>query len=122
MKLENKNVELLASGARIASINTNDQINKDFSGIHIIIDVTSITDTPSVVPVIEAKDPISGKYYALLTGAAITATGTTILKVFPGATAAANLAANDILPLVYRVKMTHGDADSITYSISANLI
>lgn len=122
MKLENKNVEVLASVAKIATNSTNDQINKDFSGVHVIIDVTAITASPSVVPTIEAKDPISGKYYVLLTGVAITATGTTVLKVFPGALAAANLVANDLLPLVWKVKMTHGDTDSITYSIAANLV
>lgn len=122
MKLENKNVEVLALVARIATNSSNDQVNKDFSGVHVIIDVTDISATPSVVPTIEAKDPVSGKYYVLLTGAAITATGTVVLKVFPGAIVVADLAANDILPLNWKVKMTHGDADSITYSVAANLV
>ena len=121
-KLENKNVEILASEARTATVNSSDMTNKDSSGIHVIVDVTAIAATPSIVATIEAKDAKSGKYYTLLASAAITTVSTNVLKVFPGALASANLIANDILPVTYRVTVTHGDADSITYSVSANLI
>jgi len=122
MKIENKNIELLSSVARTATTNSGDITNKDLSGIHLVIDVTSVTDTPSVVPTLQAKDPISNKYYTLLVGTAITSVGTTVLKVFPGSPVSANVSANDILPLKFRVLMTHADSDSITYSVSANLV
>lgn len=121
MNAKNRHLEVLPSVARIATISSPDIPNIGANGVHIVIDVTDVTATPSVVPTVEGKDPLSGKYYTLLTGAAITATGTTILKVFPSATAVANLAANDFVPSKFRVTMTHGDADSITYSIGANL-
>ena len=121
MAAENKNIEILSSKARTATESSVVQKSRDFDGIHVIIDVTAVTATPSVVPTIEGYDPISGKYYTLLTGVAITATGTTVLKVFPNATAVANVSVNDFVPLNFRVTMTHGDADSITYSVSANL-
>ena len=122
MNVKNRNKLLLPSVARIATTNSPDIANLGANGVHVVIDVTAVTATPSVVPTVQGKDPVSGKYYTLLVGAAITATGTTVLKVFPSATAVANLAANDIVPELFRVIMTHGDADSITYSVSANLV
>jgi len=92
--------------------------NENMVNMHIIIDVTAIVTTPSVVPVINAVDPLSGKSYALLTGVAITATGTTVLKVGRDIESAANVAAKDILPKDIELVLTHADADSITYSVS----
>lgn len=89
--------------------------------LHLIIDVTAVTATPSVVPTIDGYDSLSGKYYNLLTGVAITATGTTVLKVVPGLAASANAVAADFLPNTVRLTMTHGDSDSITYTVAAHL-
>ncbi len=111
--------ELLASEARIASINSADQINNTARGVHIIIDVIAITGTPSVTPKIQGKDPASGKYYDILVGVAITSVGVTVMKVYPGIDPVANGASNDILPKDWRVRIEHGDEDSITYSIGA---
>lgn len=118
----NESITLLPSSARTATTNSNDINNRTSCGVHVIIDVTAASATPSVVFKIQGKDPLSGKYYDLLTSAAITGTGTTVLKVFPSATAATNLAVNDFLPKVWRVLATHADTDSITYSVSANLL
>lgn len=97
------------------------EIKDDFStGVQIIIDVTAVTATPSVVPTIDGLDPASDKWYNILTGAAITATGTTVLRVHPDIPAAAQLTAQDFLPAKYRIVMTHADADSITYSVGVN--
>src|ERR1051326_2526877 len=67
-------------------------------GGHFVIDVTAVGAAPSVVFNIEALDKLSGKWYPILISAAITATGTTVLKVYPGAPPANNAVANDILP------------------------
>lgn len=101
------NAELATDGAR---------------GMHLVIDVTAITASPSVVPTIDGYDPLSGKWYNLLTGVAITATGTTVLKIYPGIATAANAAASDVVPDTFRVVMTHADADSITYSVGVHLV
>jgi hypothetical protein len=90
--------------------------------LHVIINVTSITDSPEVEPHIQGKDPISGTYYDILVGNDITATGITILKVYPGIGQIANGAASDILPRTWRVRMEHDDSDSITYSVAAVVI
>ena len=108
---------LLASAARTATVNSANITNYNHRGVHIIINVTAITATPSVVPTIQGYDPLSTTYYTLLTGVAITATGYTILKIYPGIGAVANAAANDILPNTWRISMAHADADSITYSV-----
>ena len=91
-------------------------------GVHVVIDATAASATPSVVPKIEGIDGVSGKAYALLTGAAITAISTTTLRVVPGIVAAANLAVSDALPDRIRVTLTHGDADSLTYSVGVNFV
>jgi hypothetical protein len=117
----NYNVKARESEARSVT-NSADLTNSQHKGCHVIIDATSITDTPSVVPTIQGRDTVSGKYYTLLTGSAITGIGTTILKVYPGLIPAANLVANDILPSKFRILMTHADADSITYSVGVSLV
>jgi hypothetical protein len=121
-KRNNTEETVLASAARTATTNSTDFTNYNAKGAHFIIDVTAITDTPSVVVTIQGKDSVSGEYYDILESVAITATGTTILKVYPGIGAVANGSASDILPRTYRVSITHADADSITYSVGANLV
>ena len=110
---------ILASAARTATPTKVDQTNAAARGVIVVIDVTAITATPSVVFTIQGKDPLSGKYYAILASAAIVATGTTGLRVYPGLTAAANLVASDLLPRTWAVDAVHGDSDSITYSVGA---
>lgn len=83
-----------------------------------VIDCTAITATPSVTFTVSGVDRVSGKIFTLLTSAAITATGTTVLRINDALTAAANTIAKDALPPVIRVTATHGDADSITYSMA----
>ncbi len=82
------------------------------------INVTSITASPSVVFSIQGVSPIGDIAYDILTSAAITATGLTVLRVSPHLTAAANSVAKDMLPAALKITDTHADADSITYSVS----
>lgn len=117
----NREKEILPSAARTATVDSPDALNWEGRGVQLVIDVTAAAATPSVVPHIQGKDPLSGKYYDLLVGAAITATGTTVLKVYPGITVAANLSASDFLPKTWRVRLVHADADSITYSVGAQV-
>jgi hypothetical protein len=121
-KRSNFESTLLASAARTATVASADQTNWNGKGAHVIINVTAIAATPSVVPTIQGKDPVSGSYYDILVGNAITATGMTVLKVYPGIGVVVAGAASDILPRVWRVNMTHADADSITYSVAAVVV
>ena len=113
---DNTQGAILTSAARTATQTTADQTNYNGRGIHVILDVTSITDTPSIVLKIEGKSA-SGVYYTLLEGAAVVGIGTHVYKVMPWATPVANEAAADLLPRAWRVVVTHADADSITYSV-----
>lgn len=118
----NVDLTLFSSAARTATPSNTDQTNHNAKGLHVVIDVTAATSTPSTVFTIEGKDAISGKYYTILASAAIVGVGTTVLRVHPGLTVAANLVANDILPRVWRVTAVHGNANSQTYSVGASLI
>jgi len=116
-----RSLVLFGSASRTASVNSADQSGEGCEFLHVIIDVTEVTDTPSLVVTIQGKDPASGKYYTILASAAITAVGTTVLKIGPALTAAANSVANDFVPSIWRVIVTAADTDPAIYSIGANL-
>lgn len=111
---------LLARIATPTPFQSNDTSHTRLGG-HFVIRTTAIGAAPSVVPSLEGQDPLSGVWYTLLTGAAIVAVGTTVLRLYPGFTPVANTTASDILPPIWRLNMTHGNSDTITYSASANL-
>lgn len=120
-----KHVTVYASAARTATPTVVTVPTGRYKALHLVCDVTAVTATPSVVCTIDALDPVSGKYYNLLTGAAMTDSGspyTRVLKIGRGLPVTANVSANDVLPSTIRITMTHGDADSITYSVAATLI
>lgn len=112
----------LASAARTASVNSDDLTNYDHCRATFVIDVTAAAGSPSLVFTIQGKSTLGTDYWTILASAAITGTGQTILRVGPGLTAAANLVANDQVPRVFRVSVAAGTADSVTYSVSCNLM
>lgn len=88
-------------------------------GLIVFADVSAITGTaPTLIVTIQGKDPVSGNYYTILASAALTATGTTVLRVFPGLTAVANATVNDILPPDFRIITAIGGA---TPAVSATV-
>jgi hypothetical protein len=111
---------LLASAARTVTTSSADQTNYNASGVTIVVDVTVIP-SGSLTLTIEGKDALSGKYFTLLTGAAISTVSTNVYQVYPALTAVANLIANNVIPRTYRVTVTAGDATSITYSVASLL-
>lgn len=113
---------LYASAARTATPAAAAFASQGARGLHLVIDVTAVTSTPSVVFTIDAKDTLSGKWYNLLTSAAVTGTGTTVLKIYPGITVAANVSVSDTLPNQLRLVATHGNANSISYSATALML
>ena len=121
-KRGNHSGTLLASAARTASVASAAQVNYNARGVHVIINVSAYPAAASVVPTIQGYDPLSASYYDILTGAAIVATGYTVLKVYPGIGAIVNGAASDILPRNWRINMAHADADSITYSVGFQVV
>lgn len=108
------------------------RVNALYRGLHVAINVTAVGSmpTPSVTPAIWgftptavdlSGNPSAGTEYLLLEGAAITETGTTVLKVYPGIAPLANAAASDFLPFLWKVTMDHANAGTITYSVFALL-
>ena len=115
------NQTIYASAARTADPTVVDQTNANCSGISVVINCTAVTSSPSVVFTIQGKDNL-GILYALLASVAIVGTGTTVLQVYPGITAANNTKANALVPRTWNIKAVHGNTDSITYSVTASLI
>ena len=102
------------------TVNSPDQTNANFKGGHIIIYVASV-NSGTYTPKIQGKDQVSGLYYDILTGSAISASGTTVLKVYPGIGVVANGSASDILPAVWRVQLNGASTPSMVLSVQANM-
>lgn len=120
----NSNVQLatlvaLATGPVVAPMP-----NPVCRGVKVVIDITAITGTtPSLTVTIRGRDPMSNKAYTILASAALTATGTVVLTVYPGLVAAANLTANDVLPALWDVLLTvAGTTPAVTATIAASML
>ncbi len=113
-------ITAFASTSRVATPSVVDVDMSRAHGMVVIIDVTAASVTPSVVFNVDGFDPLSGKTWTLLDSAAITGTGTTILKVAPGLTASANAVATDMIPAIVRIAPVHADADPITYTVTVH--
>lgn len=115
---------VFASAARTATPNGQDfHLPPGSRAFMLTVDVTAVTSTPAVTFLVEGVDPVSGNTFPLLASASIAttnaATAVRTLSVGPGLPATANVAANSPLPRKIRVTATHGNANSITYSVGA---
>lgn len=112
---------LLTYAAAAAGSNSADQSNPLHRGVKVVIDVTAIAGTtPTFTVTIRGKDPASGKYFTILASAALTATGTVVLTVYPGIAAVANVSASDVLPDTWRIETAiGGTTPTVTATISA---
>ena len=117
----NAELIVLASDERTTTQTQADQTNLVHRGVRVVLDVTA-AGTASLVLTIEAKDPASGKYVAILTGTAVTTSVTTTYLCYPSAVPVAGLAVSDSLPLTWRIVVTAGNANAATYSVGACLL
>lgn len=120
--MSNTDGTAIASAAFTATQNSADLYNSDGRGVVVTLDVTAIVTAPSITLSIEGKDPASGKYYTLLSGAAVTTVSTNRYRVHPAITETANVDVADLVPFVWRVRIVHGNANSITYSVGYTLV
>lgn len=111
----------VASGAYTTDQTQPDQTNLYAHGILATLDMTN-AGTGSVTLEIDFKDPASGKYIALLTGAAVTSNSTNLYSVYPGAANTTNVSANGQLPKTWRIKVVANNANSATYSVGYALL
>jgi len=81
---------------------------RSYNRLRLVVDVTAVTSTPSVVVTVEVFDTASGKWVTVLTSAAIATVSTNALALVEG------------IAGQVRVTATHGNANSITYTIGAH--
>lgn len=113
---------ILASGARTATQTLGPYKSPDQFGtvdaIEVILDLTAFTTAASLTLSVEGYVEGSSAFRTILSGAALTAVGVTRLVLGPMVPAAANASATAILPKQLRVVVTHGNANSHTYSVT----
>lgn len=103
------------------TVNSADQTNYNGRGAKFAMNITALTGGASVQLQLFGKDPVSGVYYLIAQSAAITATGITIITVYPGIATVANVSLNDIIPRTFRVAAVVV-AGTATGTISSSLI
>jgi hypothetical protein len=108
----------LKAGAAVAT----DLLYSPGKYLQLTIDITAITATGTVTVTILGFDPISGKFYTILASTALGAVATTVLRVGPALTAAANLVANDFMPFTWACQVVVATAQPMTFSIGANFM
>jgi len=90
----------------------------------LVIDITARVGTPTVTVTIQGYDKVSGKKWTILASVGtLGAAATTILRVGPMLTAAANLVANDFIPPDFTVNINSNctTTDVITGKITAHI-
>lgn len=88
-------------------------------GGHFILAISAVPGVDTVTLNIEGLDAL-GNAYPILTSAALVAAATTVLRIYPGLAAAANLAVSDFLPDRWRYTLTHSAGSNFTYSLCLN--
>lgn len=119
----NENLLLHASAARTATPVAPENTNLWHRGVLIVVNVTALTATPDVTPALQIKDELGmANWFTLDTYTAITnvtGTGTYTYYVHPLAATGPTFTDTTQVSLgkVWRLSLTHGDTDSITYSV-----
>ena len=122
--LGNVDALLMTHTAAAAGAVSVDQTNSNGRGVQIGINVSAITGvTAAITAIIEGRDMASGVYYTLFASAAIAAAGFTLLTLYPGSLAVANLVTNQILPRTWRLRtVISGASPSVTATVGASVI
>ncbi len=124
-----KSLVIAGAGATVGILNpaigtylSASQDNSFRRGVKVVVDICAISGGTTLTVVIEGFDQVSGKWYTILTSAALAAVATTALTVYPGVGTQANISASDILPKTWRIRAVTAVATSITATIGASLI
>ena len=115
-------VTLTAAGA--GTTVSADQTNLVGRGVKVVVDITAITGTtPTLTVKIQGKDAASGKYYDILSSAALSTVSTVVLEVYPGIANAANATQGLTLPKTWRATCTvGGTTPAVTATVGASVI
>jgi hypothetical protein len=118
----NLTLTAIASGTYTSTQTQADQTtNYNYRGIACTLTSTAVVSAGSFTLEIDGKDSVTGTYYPLLTGTAVSTVTSQTLTVYPGITAAANASASTILPRTWRVKATYNSGTSLTYAVGCSL-
>lgn len=117
----NQEFSVLTSASRTTTQTSPDYTNLSCTGAILVLDITT-PGTGSITLSVDGKDPVSGKYYNIITGNPETTTVTRVYRIHIGLTASANATVNDALPKTFRVVVTHNNSNAIVYSLGMILI
>jgi hypothetical protein len=118
--------ELIASAARTATNYSATQDNRSSTGLILAVNIT-VAGTGGITPEIELYDPASSAWRSLAVFSQLTGTGPALLLLSQAvaATIGGDLAEHEIAPLPqveWRLKLTHADGSSWTYSVGLALL
>jgi len=99
---------IYASAARTATPTAAIVNARNYTALRVVLDATAVTSAPSVVLTIDVQDAASGKFVNVYTSSAIATVSTNVSTLVQG------LSGN------VRITATHGNANSITYSLAAH--
>ena len=116
----NIDVTLLASASRTTTQTSADITTFNLGAISVFLNMT-VVGTGSVTLTINGKDPASGVYYNILTGAAVVTNVGNLYRVMPGIPAVANKDVNAYLPRIIQLVVTANNANPATYSVGYTL-
>lgn len=116
----NESFLILPSASRTETVEGEMQHNLRQRGVIVTVNVTT-AGTGSITATIERWDPANG-WVTVLASAALTTDGAVTLTVYPGFTPSANAVASAVLPRKWRVKVTHNNANAITYSVGISTL
>ena len=124
---DNYGETLTASSTQTVSFNSATKTNYDAKGAAFIINVTAITGTvtPTLTAKVQMQDVVSGNWVDIpgATTAGITATGQTLLILYPGLTVVSNSKIDFPLPRVYRLAYTiTGTLPNFTFSTGVHYL
>lgn len=114
-------IALASTAQTAASVVSADIQNPYWRGGIFVVNVSAYTSGTYTVTV-QGQDVLTGAYYTILASAALGATGTTVMRVYPGITVAANLSVAEPLPRVFRVTLTGASTPVATLSVSYTLV
>ena len=114
-------VQLAPLLARTASVTGDTEVSYGYRGIKVVNKITVNGSGNTVTVNIYGVDAYGNKYL-LLASSALSAVATVVLTVHPAMTASTNVTANDVLPARFEVDCVLGNANSITFSTSYDLL
>ena len=110
---------VFASAARTATVSSMKFDSPGARTLTVAIDMTAVSGAGSNVYTIERYNPVGDDWTTVLASAAVVAAGNTVLQVGPGINDVANTHENATVPHTWRVTVTAGTSDSMTYSVYA---